>query len=72
VHPLDRIKKTKQNKTKNKKEHYTGSQDRKSRPPVFIGLNSMEMLILLLPHGRQREFFAWDSQIGPVILRGLH
>jgi hypothetical protein len=22
----------------------------------------------LLPHGRQREFLAWDGQIGPVIL----
>jgi hypothetical protein len=30
------------------------------------------MLVLLLPHGRRREFLAWDGQIGPVILGGLH
>jgi hypothetical protein len=32
----------------------------------------MEMLVLLLPHGRQKEFLDWDVQIGPAILRGLH
>jgi hypothetical protein len=26
------------------------------------------MLVLLPPHIRQREFLAWDDQIGPVIL----
>jgi hypothetical protein len=29
-----------------------------SRPPVFIGVHRVEMLVLLLPHGRQREFLA--------------
>jgi hypothetical protein len=44
----------------------------RSRPPVFIGVNRVEMLFLLLPHVRQRKFLAWDGQIGPVILGGLH
>jgi hypothetical protein len=43
-----------------------------SRHPIFIGVNKVEMLVLLLPHGRQREFLAWDDQIGPVILGRLH
>jgi hypothetical protein len=60
VHPPYKIK----NK-KLRKEHYT-------RPPVFIGLNRVEMLVLLIPHVRQMEFLAWDDQIGPVILGGLH
>jgi hypothetical protein len=40
----------------------------KSRPPVFIGVNRVKMLVLLLPHVRQREFLAWDGQLGSVIL----
>jgi hypothetical protein len=43
-----------------------------SRPPVFIGVNKVEMLVLLLPHVGQREFLAWDCQSGPVILGELH
>jgi hypothetical protein len=27
----------------------------------------VEMLVLLLPHDRQREFLDWDGQIVPVI-----
>jgi hypothetical protein len=45
------------------------------RPQVFfIGVKRMEVLVLLLPHVRQRAFLVWDGQIGPVILRwvGLH
>jgi hypothetical protein len=30
----------------------------------------VEMLVLLLPYVRQREFLAWDSQIVPIILAG--
>jgi hypothetical protein len=45
---------------------------KKKRPPVFIGVKRVEMLVLLLPHVRQREFLTWDGQIGPVILWGLH
>jgi hypothetical protein len=59
VHPPDRIKKKKTQK---------GALHWKSRPPVFIGHKRVEMLVLLLPHVRWREFLAWDSQIGPVIL----
>jgi hypothetical protein len=40
------------------------------RPPVFIGLNRLEMLVLFLPHVGWREFLPWDVQIGPVILGG--
>jgi hypothetical protein len=71
VHPPDRIKKRK--KTKNKK---TRPQKRalhwRSRPPVFIRVNRVEMLVLLLPHVGQRDFLAWDVQIRTVILRGFH
>jgi hypothetical protein len=31
----------------------------------------VEILVLLPPHGRQRDFLAWDGQIGPVILGGV-
>jgi hypothetical protein len=61
VHPPDGIKKTQK-----------GALHWKLRPPVFIGLNRVEILVLLLPHGRQREFLAWDGQIGPVILGKPH
>jgi hypothetical protein len=61
VHTPDRIKKKIQKGTL----HWS------SRPPVFIGVNRVEMLVLLLPHVRQREFLAWDGQIGPVILGGV-
>jgi hypothetical protein len=60
VHPPNRIKK--------KKETQKGALHWRSRLPVFIGVNRVEILVLLLPYGRQREFLAWDSQIGPVIL----
>jgi hypothetical protein len=59
VHPPDRIEKKKKNPL-----HW------KSRPPVFIGLNRVEVLALLLPHVGWREFLPWDGQIGPVILGG--
>jgi hypothetical protein len=59
-------------KAKLKKTKQKGTLHWRSRPPVFIGLNRMEMLVLLLPHVRLREFLAWDGQIGPVILGGLH
>jgi hypothetical protein len=62
VYPLDRIK-----KKILKKEHYIGGQDLQS-----IGVNRVEMLVLLLPHFRRKEFLPWDGQIGPVILGGLH
>jgi hypothetical protein len=55
VHPPDRIKKKKTQK---------GALHWKSRPPVFIGLNRMEVLALLLPHVGQRKFLAWDDQMG--------
>jgi hypothetical protein len=32
----------------------------------------VKVLVLLLPHGRWREFLPWDGQIKPVILGGLH
>jgi hypothetical protein len=64
VYPPDRIKK----KIKTQK----GALYRKSIPPVFIGLNRQEMLVLLLPHGRQREFLPWDGQTGPIMLGGFH
>jgi hypothetical protein len=48
VHPPDRIK-----EKKLKKEHYW-----KSRPPVFIGFDRVEVLVLLLPCGKWREFLA--------------
>jgi hypothetical protein len=41
VHPPDRIKKRKTQK---------GALHLKSRPPVFIGLNRMEVLVLFLAH----------------------
>jgi hypothetical protein len=62
VHPPDRIK----IKTQKGALHW------KSRPPVFIGVNRVKMLVLLLPHDRQREFLDWDGQIGHVILGGFH
>jgi hypothetical protein len=55
-----------------KKKPQKGALHWKSRPPVFTGLNRVEMLVLLLPHVGWREFWAWDVQIGPVILGGLH
>jgi hypothetical protein len=64
VHSPDRIKKI---RTTQK-----GALHWKSRPPVSIGLSRMEMLVLLLSHGRWREFLLWDGQIEPVILGGLH
>jgi hypothetical protein len=39
-----------------------------SRPLVCIGVNRVEMLVLLLPHVKQREVLAWGGQIGPIIL----
>jgi hypothetical protein len=62
VHPPDRIKKKEKNKTQKGTLHW------RSRPPVFIGVNRVEMLVLLFPYVRRREFLAWDGQIGPVIL----
>jgi hypothetical protein len=42
-----------------------GALHRRSRPPVFIErVNRVEMLILLLPHGRQREFGAEMARLG--------
>jgi hypothetical protein len=57
VHPPDRIKK-KNSKRNTALEVKTSS---------FIRVNRVQMLVLLLPHVRWREFFAWDGQIGPVI-----
>jgi hypothetical protein len=59
VHPPDKLKNI---KTQKKALHW------RSRPSVFIGVNRAEMLLLFLPHVRQREVLAWDGQIGPVIL----
>jgi hypothetical protein len=39
IHPPDRIEKTQK-----------GTVHWKSRPPVFLGLNRVEVLVLLLPH----------------------
>jgi hypothetical protein len=33
---------------------------------TFMGVNRVEMLVLLLPHSKQRKFLAWDA------LTGLH
>jgi hypothetical protein len=44
----------------------------RSRPAVFIGVNRVEMSVLLLPHVGWREFLPWDVQIVPVNLGGLH
>jgi hypothetical protein len=61
VHPPGSIK----NKNSKKKAlHWRSSR------PAFIGVNRLEMLVLLLPYGRQKKFLAWDDQIGPVILGG--
>jgi hypothetical protein len=60
VHPPDRIKK----KTQKEALHW------RSRPPGFIGVNKMEIFVLLFPHVRQKEFLAWHGQIGPLILEG--
>jgi hypothetical protein len=60
VHPPGRIKKKPQK----------GTLHRKSKLPVFTGLNRVEVLVLLLPHVGWREFLPWDGQIGPVILGG--
>jgi hypothetical protein len=62
MHSPDRIKKKTQKRTLNWK----------SRPPVFTGFNRVEVLVLFLPHVGWREFLAWNGQIGPVILAGLH
>jgi hypothetical protein len=62
MHPPDRIKK--------KKKTSKRSITLEVKPPVFIGVNRVKMLVLLLPHGRWREFLAWDGQIGPFIFRG--
>jgi hypothetical protein len=64
VHPPDRIKK--------KKKTQKGVLHWKSRPAVFIELNRVEVLLLLLPYVKWREFLAWDVQIGPIVLGGLH
>jgi hypothetical protein len=64
VHPPDRIKK--------KKKTQKGALHWKSRPPVSVGLNRVEMLVLALPHVGWRDFLPWDVQIRPVILVGLH
>jgi hypothetical protein len=58
VHPPDRIK-------KNLKKSSTLEANMS-----VVGVNRVEMLVLLLPHDRQREFLVWDVQIGPVILGG--
>jgi hypothetical protein len=63
VHSPDRIKE--------KKKTQKGALHGRSRPSVFIGVNRVE-IVLLLPHVRWREFWAWDVQIEPVILGGLH
>jgi hypothetical protein len=63
VHPPDKIKKK---KTQKRALHW------RSRPPVFISVNRVEMLVLLLPHVRRREFLAWDGQTEPVVLGVLH
>jgi hypothetical protein len=55
-----------------KKKNSKGALYWRSRPPVFIGVNKVVMLVLFLPHVRQREFLAWDGQISPIILGGLH
>jgi hypothetical protein len=34
----------------------------------FYWINGVGMLVLFLLHVRQREFLAWDGQLGPVIL----
>jgi hypothetical protein len=57
-------------KNNNKKKTQKGVLYWRSRPPVFIGVNKVEMLVLLLSHVGRREFLAWDDQIGPVILGG--
>jgi hypothetical protein len=44
VHPPDKIKE----KKKLRKEHYTGSQDLQ----FLLESTELEMLVLLLPHGR--------------------
>jgi hypothetical protein len=48
VHPSDRIKK----KSQKEALHW------RSRLPVFITVNRMEMLVLLFPYVWQREFLA--------------
>jgi hypothetical protein len=48
VHPPDRIKK----KSQKEALHW------RSRLPVFITVNRMEMLVLLFPYVWQREFLA--------------
>jgi hypothetical protein len=61
-----------QSKIKKKKKIQKGALHQRARPPVFSGLNRVEVLVLLLPHGRRREFLAFGGQVGPVILGGLH
>jgi hypothetical protein len=67
VHPPDRIYK---NKTNKQKKTQKGALCWKSRPPVFIGLNRVKVLVLPFPHVGWKEFLLWDGQIGPVILVG--
>jgi hypothetical protein len=55
VLPPDRIKKKKNSK---------GALHWRSRPPVFIGLNRVEVLVPLLPHVGWREIFPWDARLG--------
>jgi hypothetical protein len=55
-----------------RKKTFKGALHWRSRPPVFIGVNRVEMLVPPLPHGRWKEFLVWDGQIGPVILGELH
>jgi hypothetical protein len=65
VHSPDRIK-------KKKKKNSKGALHWRSRRPILLGVNRVEVLVLLLPHVRQREFLAWDGQIGPIISGKLH
>jgi hypothetical protein len=43
----------------------------KVKTSSFFGINRVEMLVLLLPHVRQRELLAWDGQLWPIILAAL-
>jgi hypothetical protein len=37
---------------------------------VFVEVNRVQVLVLFFPHGRQKEFLAWDGQTEPVISGG--